>query len=97
MAILDACLALLECGFRTRVFDDSSPVIVLGFLARLAVDALGAKAMVSGLGSRSGGALRLRDLGSGVPAAEALAAVTAAEGSAVCFVAERVTLGDMRY
>lgn len=51
----------------------------------------------SGLESRSGGALRLRDLGNGRAAAEVLVGVAAAdEDSAASFVAERVTLEDIR-
>lgn len=67
------------------------------FFARLGGVGLLVSAALSGLESRSGRALRLRDLGRGSAAAEVFVGVAAAgEDSAASFVAERVTLEDMR-
>ena len=94
--MLTACWALRRRGFGSVGVDDASDVTFC-FFVRLGGVILFVSTVLLGLGSRSGRALRLRDLGSGREAAEVFAGLAAAdEDSAASFVAERVTLEDMR-
>jgi hypothetical protein len=63
LAMLSACLTPFRRGFGAAGVDASSSVAIFGFFARLTDDGFGADGVFSGLGSRSVGALRLRDLG----------------------------------
>ena len=94
--MVTGCWVLRRRDFGSVGVDDASDV-TFGFFARLGGVGLFVSTVLMGLESRSGRALRLRDLGSGWAAAEVFAGVAAAdEDSAASFVAERVTLEDMR-
>ena len=90
------CWAPRRRDFGSVGVDDCSATTFC-FFARPRGVGLLVSTVLSGLESRSGGALRLRDLGNGRAAVEVLVGVAAAdEDSAASFVAERVTLEDMR-